>query len=270
MAASTELTAAGIPVPGRLWDRAFGYWLASYRRVWRGSVFEGFVQPLFFLAALGFGLGALVDARQGGVDGVSYVQFIAPGILAAQAMQTAFGEATYPVLGSIKWQRQYHAMLAAPLQISDIVLGHLVFVLLRVTITTVAFLAVSWLLGTIPSPWAVLALPVAVLCGMAYATPIFAFAARQDDANGFALLFRFGFMPMFLFSGTFFPVDQLPGWLQPLTWLTPLWHGVELCRALSMGTPTLGATTLHVGYLLAWMVGGYFLAVRSLRRRLVV
>jgi len=256
---------------GQRWDRAFAFWLMSYRRVWRGSVFDGFVSPLFFLVAMGFGLGVLVDAgADQGIDGVSYVQFIAPGILAAQAMNTAVGESTYPVLGAIKWFRQYHAMLATPLRVPDVVLGHLAFVLMRVAITSAAFLIVAWLLGAIGSPWSVLALPVAVLCGMAFATPVFAFSAGQDGDSGFALIFRFAIMPMFLFSGTFFPVDQLPVVLQPIAWATPLWHAVELCRALAFGTPTIGAAALNVGYLLVWIVGGYLLALRSFRRRLVV
>jgi lipooligosaccharide transport system permease protein len=272
MTAST-FTATRRPAatPGRFWDRAFGYWLASYRRVWRGSVFEGFVQPLFFLAAMGFGLGVLVDSGPtGGIDRVSYVQFIAPAILAAQAMNTAVGESTYAVLGAIKWQRQYHAMLAAPLTVPDVVLGHLVFVLMRVTITSAAFLVVAWLLGAIDSAWSPLAVPVAVLCGMAYATPVFAFSAHQDEASGFALLFRFGIMPMFLFSGTFFPVDQLPVVIQPIAWATPLWHGVELCRALALGGATVTDAVVNVSYLLLWVVGGYVFALRSFRRRLVV
>jgi lipooligosaccharide transport system permease protein len=273
MTAATTIMTAGRPREhaGRRWDRVFAFWLASYRRVWRGSVFEGFVSPLFFLAAMGFGLGVLVDAGpDGGIGGVSYVQFIAPGILAAQAMNTAVGESTYPVLGAIKWFRQYHAMLATPLQIPDVVLGHLVFVLMRVAITSTAFLLVAWLLGAIGSPWSVLALPVAVLCGVAYATPVFAFSARQDGPEGFPLLFRFGVMPMFLFSGTFFPVDQLPAVMQPIAWATPLWHGVELCRALSLGAPTMAGAAVNVAYLLLWAVGGYLLALRTFRRRLVV
>jgi lipooligosaccharide transport system permease protein len=271
MTAATISSSGPAAAPGRLWDRAFAFWLAAYRRVWRASVFEGFVSPLFFLAAMGFGLGTLVDAGpDGGIGGVNYVQFIAPGILAAQAMNTAVGESTYPVLGAIKWFRMYHAMLATPLGVPDVVLGHLAFVLMRVAITSGAFLVVAWLLGAFVSAWSVLAIPVAVLCGMAFATPVFAFAARQDTDSGFALLFRFGVMPMFLFSGTFFPVDQLPPLLQPIAWATPLWHGVELCRAFAFGEVTAAGAAVNVGYLLLWVVGGYVLALRSFRRRLVV
>ena len=270
---ATAITTAG-PTPersGGRWNRAFAFWLTSYRRVWRASVFEGFVSPLFFLVAMGFGLGLLVDAGpDGGIGGLGYVQFIAPGLLAAQAMNTAVGESTYPVLGGIKWFRMYHAMLATPLRIPDVVLGHLAFVLMRVAMTSTAFILVAWLLGAIEFGWSALSLPVAVLCGMAYAAPVFAFSARQDGDSGFALLFRFGVMPMFLFSGTFFPVDQLPPIMQPIAWATPLWHAVELCRALAFGTATVAGAAVNVGYLLLWVAGGYVLALQSFRRRLVV
>jgi lipooligosaccharide transport system permease protein len=270
MSAATKLeTRPSPPAPGLMWDRALAYWLTSYRRVWRGSLFSGFLSPVFFLVAMGFGLGALVDAGDG-IAGVGYVAFIAPGVLAAQAMQTAVIESTYPVLGAVKWQRQYHAMLAAPLGTYDIVLGHLAFILMRVVITSATFLLVAWVLGAIGSSWAVLALPVAALCGMAHAGPVFAFAVRQEVDSGFAMLFRFVILPMFLFSGTFFPVDQLPSWLEPVAWVTPLWHAVDLCRSLALGTATPAAASGHVAYLLLWVVVGLWLAVRSFRRRLVV
>lgn len=268
---STVLARAGLaPGEGVFAGRAFAYWLTSYRRVWRGSLFSGFLSPVMFLAAMGFGLGSLVDGgAAGGIEGLSYLAFVAPGVLAAQAMQTAVGESTYPVMGAIKWQRQYHAMLAAPMGVTDILVGHLGFVLMRVTITSAAFLLVASLLGAIGSWWAVLALPVAMLCGLAHAAPVFAVAARQDSDGGFNVLFRFVIMPMFLFSGTFFPVDQLPALLRPMAWATPLWHAVELCRELSVGTASLAPAVGHVAYLLLWVVAGAWLARASFRRRLV-
>lgn len=254
-----------------MWRRTFAFWLMSYRRVWRGTLFSQFLAPLLFLGAMGYLLGPLVDGgARGGIPGVEYVAFVAPGILAAQAMQTAVGESTFPVMAAIKWRRQYHAMLAAPPGIRDVLVGHLAFVLMRVAMTSVVFLAVATALGAIRSWWAVLALPVAVLCGLAFATPIFAFAGTQSDATGFNVLLRFVVMPMFLFSGTFFPIDQLPGWLQPVAWLTPLAHAVELCRDLALGTPSVTGAAVNLAYLALWAVAGYWLALRSLRRRLVV
>jgi lipooligosaccharide transport system permease protein len=272
MSAPTLADTRPVPPPaGRMWDRAFAFWLTSYRRVWRGSLISGFLSPVFFLVAMGFGLGSLVDAGDpGGIGSADYVAFIAPGILAAQAMMTAVIESTYPVLGAVKWRRQYHAMLAAPLGVADVVLGHLAFVLMRLAITSATFFVVAWVLGAIDSGWAVLGLPVAVLCGMAYAAPVFAFSARQERDSGFAMLFRFAILPMFLFSGTFFPIEQLPAALQAVAWLTPLWHAVDLCRSLALGTATAAAWLGHVAYLLLWVGVGVWAAMRSFRRRLVV
>ncbi|MGZ4594646.1 MAG: ABC transporter permease [Actinomycetes bacterium] len=251
--------------------RAFSYWLAQYRRTYRGTAISTILQPLGFLAAIGLGLGTLVDQGTGPehLAGVSYLQFIAPGLLAATAMQTAAFESTYPVMGSIKWHRTYHAQLATPLRVVDVLSGHLLFVVLRLVISVTAFLGVMLVFGAISSPWALLALPVAVLTGAAHATPIFAFSAKQDNDSGFAMLFRFGIVPLFLFSGTFFPVSQLPDVLQPIAWVTPLWNGVSLCRELALGHPDLVSALLHLTVLTVWTVVGFVLAARVFERRLV-
>lgn len=260
-----------VPAAPEMMLRAFAYWMAQYRRTWRGSAFSTVLEPVGFLAALGLGLGVLIDRGSGSatLDGVGYLEFIAPGLLAATAMQAASFESTYPVLGAIKWNKQYHGMLATPLRVGDLLAGHLLFVAFRLTLTVTAFLVIMSLFGVIGSPWAVLALPAAVLTGMAYATAIFAFSATRDTHTGFAMLFRFGIMPMFLFSGTFFPVEQLPDAVEPVAWLVPLWHGVELCRDLALGTPGAGSALVHVGYLAAWAAVGTVLALRAFSRRLV-
>ncbi|AYY15369.1 ABC transporter [Actinobacteria bacterium YIM 96077] len=254
-----------------MWNRALAHWLAHYRRVWRGTIISGILQPLFFLLAMGMGLGTLVDAgTSGGIEGVDYLLFLAPGILAAQAMQTAVFESTFPVLGAIKWQRQYHAMLAAPLGIPDIVLGHLVFVMMRVAMTSTIFVTIATLFGAITSWWVLLALPVAVLTGLAFAAPVVAFAARQRNESGFNMLFRFIVLPMFLFSGTFFPVEQLPTALELIARITPLWHAVELCRGLALETMTLAGAAAHVAYLVVLAGIGIQLALMSVRKRLIL
>jgi len=250
--------------------RAFGYWLAQYRRTWRGTAISTVLEPLGFLAAMGLGLGTLVDDGSGpsSLKAVSYLSFIAPGLLAAVAMQTAAFESTFPVLGAVKWMRQYHAQLATPLRSVDILAGHLVFVALRLVITGTVFLTVMALFGAIESGWGVLALPVAVLTGLAYAAPIFAFAVTVEDPSTFSMLFRFGIVPMFLFSGTFFPISQLPDVLQPVAWLVPLWHGVDQSRDLALGQATFDMSLLHICYLLVWVVGGFAVALRNFHRRL--
>ena len=257
------------PRPGALAGRAFVYWLTVYRRTWLGSAISSFLAPLLYLGAMGFGLGTLVNRSGGGIDGIPYVQFVAPGVLAATAMQTAAGESSYPVMGAVKWQRQYHAMLASPLGPADLVLGHLGFVLVRVALACSAFTLVAALLGALPSPLALVGTLVAVLCGAAHAPVIMAFSARQENDGNFNLLFRFGIIPMFLFAGTFFPISQLPGWVQPVAWATPLWHATTAVRQLTLGQPDWPQIGAHCAYLLLWAAVGLALAVRSFRARLV-
>ena len=255
----------------RRWLSAFEYWLTGYRKIWRASVASGFIAPLLYLGSLGFGLGSLVDAHGSGhLDGVSYVAFVAPGILAANAMFTAIAESTSAVLGATKWQLQYPAQLASPLTTTDVLIGHLAFIAFRITLGATAFLVIGALLRAFDSGWVVLALPVAVLTGLAHATPVMAYSVRQETDSGFTLLFRFGVVPMFLFAGTFFPVAQLPEGLRWLAWLTPLWHGTTLCRDLSLGAAYVLPSLGHLAYLLAWALGGAALAVRSYRVRLAV
>ncbi len=270
MTLGTRVTTAAVPVArGGVWAVA-AHWLRKYRRVWFGSAVSSFLTPLLYLAGMGFGLGMLVDSGSGGVGGVPYVVFVAPGVLAATAMQVGTGETSFSVMGGIKWDRMYHAMLATPLGPRDVVGGQMVFVAVRVLTSVAAFFVVAAVLGTVRSPWAVLAIPVAALGGMAFATLMFAFAARLENDRGLTLAFRFVITPMSLFAGTFFPIEQLPGWLQPVAWATPLWHAVDACRDLFLGTVTPGPMLGHLAYLSLWAVVGHALAVRVLTRRMVV
>lgn len=251
--------------------RAVDFWRVQYRRTWRGTWAPTVLTPLGFLAAMGLGLGSIVDdgARASTLGGVSYLDFIAPGLMAASVMQQAAFESSYPVLGAIKWARQYHAQLASPLRLRDVLAGHVVWVTLRLGISAAVFLVIMALFGTLHSPWAALCIPAAVLTGAAWVPGMFAFAATLETDSGFALVFRFAVMPMFLFSGTFFPISQLPGWLEPIAVLTPLWHGVELCRDLALGTPELLPSLGHVAYLGLWIAAGFAWALRTFTRRLV-
>jgi lipooligosaccharide transport system permease protein len=241
----------------------------QYKRTWRGSLTTSFLYPVLYLSAMGVGLGSLVNHHAHTVGGVRYIDFLAPGLLAATAMQVGGNEAMYPVMGAIKWVRTYFAMLATPLGVADVLLGHLAWIALRLTTIAVIYLGIMAAFGTVHSPFAVLAVPAGVLTGMAFAAPIAAFAATQINDAGFSALYRFGLIPLFLFSGTFFPITQLPGWLQAVAEATPLYHGVALCRALTLGQLSLGPDLAHAAYLVALTVVGYLLARRSFRRRLV-
>jgi lipooligosaccharide transport system permease protein len=252
--------------------RSYGYWATTYKQTWRGSVTAGFVNPLLYLAALGVGLGSLVDKHQGTssptLSHVSYLAFLAPGLLASTAMQTGTGESTWPVMASFRWTRQYHAMLATPLRVSDIVIGHVAWIATRIFGTAALFTAVLSVFGVIRSPGILLAIPAAVLVGLAFAAPIMAFAATRETDNSFAVLNRFVVLPLFLFSGTFFPISQLPTWTHPVAYVTPLWHGVQLCRGLDLGHVSVPALMGHTAVLLAYTATGVVAALRTYRGRL--
>jgi lipooligosaccharide transport system permease protein len=247
--------------------RSYEYWLYSYRRVWRGTVVTSIVGPVLYLTALGVGLGKLVNRGQG--VGVPYLHFVAAGLLAATAMQVATFESSYPVLAAIRWTRQYHAMLATPLRIRDLVVGHELYVATRLAGISAIYLAILGAFGALDSPFALAAWPVAILVGLAHSGPISAYAAWLEREEGFPALFRFGITPLFLFSGTFFPISRLPQGLREVAYATPLWHGVDLSRHLTLGTATLWPSLGHAAYLVLWIAGGYALALRTSTRRLV-
>jgi len=249
--------------------REFRFWLTDYRRTWRGSIYSSVVNPVLYLGAMGLGLGTLVNQRgTASLGGVSYLTFLAPGLLAAAAMQTGIGECTYPVLGSVKWNRTYQAASASPLRPADIMAGHQLFVVMRLLMNCGIFLAVMAAFGAARSPAVLLALPAAVLTGLAFAAPVEAWAITRNKDSGFAVVFRFVLIPLFLFSATFFPITQLPAWIRPVAYVTPLWHGVELCRGISLGTLTIGGAFLHVGYLVAVTLAGLAVGRQTYRRRL--
>lgn len=249
-------------------------YLITYRRRWKFSMATTLVNPIFFLVGMGVGLGSLVDKGQGSghgsLGGVAYLSFLAPGLLAATVMQVAASESTYPIMARIKWDRIYDAMLATPMTVVDLVTGQLAWIALRLLQTSATFLAVMVLFGAVESPLALLALPGAVLTGMAMSSPICAYAATRENDYAMSTVLRFVIMPMFLFSGTFFPVSQLPSGIRPIAYVTPLWHGVDLCRSLALGSVELGPALVHVAYLAVLFAVGYALCCVTFRRRLVL
>jgi lipooligosaccharide transport system permease protein len=241
-----------------------------YRRVWRGSLFSTFLSPVLFLAAMGIGLGSFVDKGSTivALGGVSYAAFLAPGLLAAQGMQTAASESTWPVMGGFTWDRTYHGMYATPVSVAGIVAGHLTWVTARLTLAASVFFLVMVVFGFVASPLGVLGIGAAVLTGLAFAAPITAFSAGQKNDTAFSAINRFLITPLFLFSGAFFPVDQLPAFLRPIAWLTPTFHGVALARGLSLGTLDLVGAVVHVGVLVAFIMVGVAWALVAFRRAL--
>jgi lipooligosaccharide transport system permease protein len=240
-----------------------------YRRTWRSSVFSSFLNPVLYLAAIGVGLGSLVDANMPeGVDGVSYVTFLAPGLLVATAMQTGASEGAWKVMAGMKWLRTYYAKLATPVSISGLVYGHMLWSGARVLMVSVVFAVVMAAFRIAPLWQSLLSVGPALLVGLAMAAATTAFTARLKDEGGLPLYFRLVVIPMFLFSGAFFPITQLPEWLQAVALATPMYHGVELSRAIVVGTEPSVAWWVSVVYLIVWIVAGTALSLGPFRKRL--
>jgi lipooligosaccharide transport system permease protein len=245
-----------------------GWHARSYRRMWRGTITVSFLNPIFFLLSIGALLGTLVDRQNPDLGGLSYLQFVAPALLATTAMQTASSQTTYPILVGLKWLRTYHAVVSTPVRVQELIAGVLAWAGVRILLAVSVFALVAGIGGAFASPLAVLSPLAALLCGLAFAAGIGAFTSSLEDDQALPSLFRFGLIPLFLFSGTFFPIERLPDWLEPLAWATPLWHGVDLCRDLAAGQLDLLVDTAHVGYLVALFAVGSLLTLRSCARRL--
>jgi len=264
----------GVPARTGSFDgaaRLIDYWATVYLRTWKGSVISSFLVPLLYILAMGVLLGGFIKGDPAKLEGAtSYLAFVAPGMVAAQAMTTVFGEVTYPVMGMIKWQRIYYSMIASPLTVGDIVFAQLGFVMFRVATVSAVFLAVMSPFGVFSSLWGVVvAFFGQLLIGLAFATPIFALTAVMKDESAFSLVFRLGMIPLFLFSGAFFPITNLSLVMEWFARVTPLWHGVDLTRMLVLGNVDVSMALVHVAYLGVLAAGGWWLTVRNLQKRLV-
>ncbi len=251
--------------------RMTDYYLIEYRRTWRGTVTTAFVSPLLFLLSMGVLLGGFVTGDPSRLDGApSYLAFVAPGLLAGQTMQVAMTQSTFPVFSSVTWSKSYWAMIATSLQVGDLVLAHVVAILVRALLTAVVFTLVLLPFGVVVSWWgALLALPVLVLLAAAFCLPTYAYSAGLTSEKSFTILLRLVMVPIFLFSGAFFPVANLPDAVEWVAYLTPLWHGVDLVRDLFLGQATWAPALLHVAVLAAYTAVGAWLAPRRLTSRLV-
>lgn len=250
-------------------SKVLAHHLSLYRRVWKGSVFVSFVSPVLYLASIGVGLGSLVSRGPAHtIGGVSYAAFIAPGLLAATAMMTASSETTFPIMSRVYWMRTYDAMLASPLRVRDLVAGEVLWLTFRLAMVSLIFFLVMAAFQTLHSVQAVFAVPVAILSGLAFGTPVMAWAAKQRTDTPFALLFRFVVTPLCVLGGTFFPIDRLPRLVEGIAWLTPLAHGVALTRALTTGHAGLFSALGHLLVLAAYAGIGIAAAMVTFRQEL--
>ena len=248
----------------------FSWYARSYRRAWPATITTGLLNPIFFLFSIGILLGGLVDEGNPNLGGLTYLEYVAPGLLAALAMQIGANEGSFPVLAGLRWVRTFHVVVATPVRVFELIGGLLVWASARTFVAASLFAIVAGIAGAFSSPLAILTPFAAVLCGLAFAAPMAALSARVETAYTLMAVLRFAILPIFLFSGTFFPISSLPTPLEVIAHLTPLWHGVTLCRDLTLGDIQPWSDLLHLGYLLGFAAVGLALARMTYRRRLVV
>ncbi len=241
--------------------------LRFYRTAWRGTAFTTVIAPLLYLVALGVGLGDLVTEPESFGE-LTYLQYIAPGLLVGAGAQMAAGSGLWPIMAGHRWLGFHRAMVASPIRPAEVVAGWMVWVGARAAIQGTAFLVAAALLGAITSAWAPVTVAVSVVTAMAVVAPIMAFTATQDTDGTFDPLMRVVVAPLYLFSGGFFPTDSLPIGLQWVVRCFPLWHGIEVGRWAAVSHPSTWPIALHLMVIAVWLVGGGLVARRTFTRRL--
>ena len=251
----------------RVWE---SNWML-YKRIWVSNAVGTLVQPFLYLLGMGIGVGALIDRGDDAerlLDGASYLGFLAPGLIATTAMMTCATEAMWPLMDGFRWGQTFFAMTATPVRPAEVMSGTALWLSTRVLLASGAVVLVLVLFDDTRSWGLITALAFAVLTGLAYAMPMAAWTSTRHDEGSFPAIMRFGLVPMFLFGGAFFPVDQLPGWLRPVAYATPLYHGVELCRDAVLDRLELPSALLHIGVLAGVVVVSWVIAARTFTRRL--
>jgi lipooligosaccharide transport system permease protein len=250
-----------LPVALRVWRRN----VRVFSKAWRSGLLPQFFDPLFYLVALGFGLGTYVGTS---VYGVSYKDFIAPGLCASAVMWAATFETTYNVYIKMEEARLYDSVLTTPVEPEDLVTGELLWAATRSVIYGSVFLVVVTLFGLVDSAWAAALPPFLFLGGLCFGVLGLAFTTLIARIDLYSYYFTLFITPMFLFGGIFFPYDELPDWAQAIAWGTPLYHLVNVARDLAGGPellPLLGNA--------AWLAGAtallFWIPVAAMRRRLV-
>jgi len=249
------------------------YLVRCWRRYLVSSLAEAVGTPLLYLLALGVGLGALIDAGpdQQSLGGVSYLDYIAPALLVAAAIQVGVGESSYPAYSRFKWTRVFWGVTATPVTPAEACEGEAIFIATRMLAGSTLYYLVLLAFGAAGGPTGVLMIPIAVLTGIACAVWVLALGARMRSEGGaFNVLFRFVLVPMTLFSGSFFPITEIPPALRWLAWVSPLWHGNELARGAALGGLEFWPAVGHLAYLAALLAVGLVVARRCYRSRLVV
>lgn len=246
----------------RMWQRD----VTLYTRAWKRNVLPNFFEPMVYLLSFGLGLGVYVGRQMGGVE---YIVFIAPGLAAAAAMNGSVYETTFNLFVKLRYQRLYDAVITTPLEPEDIAVGELLWGMTRSTIYGTAFVSVMAVLGYVRSPWGLLAPLAMPLIGLGFGLIGMIYTGVIPQIDMFSYFFTLFITPLFLLSGVFFPISDLPDVAEPIAWFTPLHHGVELVRALTL-TGDLRSAGGHGLWLAVFALLLIPPAVNLLRRRLVV
>jgi lipooligosaccharide transport system permease protein len=248
----------------RVWQRNF----TVYRETWKISFIPPLLEPFFYLIAFGVGLAALVGKINYRGSEISYVAFIAPALIAINMMYNAFFENTYASFVRMYYQETFDAMMATPLFLEEIVTGEIVWGATKSVIATAIMFGVISLFGLIHYPHGLLVLPLAFLGGIALGSIAMFFTAIVPNIEIFNLPIFLFITPMFLFSGTFFPIENLPIWAQKLALLFPLTHLVKMARSLCFGMIDTGLLW-SVMYLVVFSLIFFPLAIYKMHRRLI-
>ena len=239
----------------------------AYRHYWSAFV-SGFFEPLFYLGAVGFGVGRFVGTIEYGGAELEYASFLAPGMLAASAFNGALFDGFFSPFFKLNWMRTYDGIISTPINVADIAVGEVMWALIRGTIYSAGFILVMLILGLIHSVWAVLALPAVMVSGAALSSGAMVLTSKTKEISSLEKVMTLIVLPMFLFSGTFFPVSQYPDLLRPVVQSTPLYHSASLLRALTTGHVNWGQL-VDLAYLIAMFVVCSALTIRFMRRRLI-
>jgi len=237
---------------------------------WAGIIFfAAVINPTLYLVSIGIGVGSLIDANKG-VNGVSYLTFLAPALLASAAIQGSSDEVIFPTMAGFKWERTFFGMRSTPITARQISLGLFIAAMARTSISVVIYWIALYYFGALDSPTAWLAMPAALFAGAAMAAVMLALAGKIEKEDFFfTIVGRFIMIPMFLFSGTFYPLSQMPVFLQFFGWLSPLWHATEIGRFLTYDYPISGPMLLmHFSVLAAMIFFGLTASFRIFAARL--
>jgi lipooligosaccharide transport system permease protein len=237
---------------------------------WAGIIFfAAVINPTLYLVSIGIGVGSLIDANKG-VNGVSYLTFLAPALLASAAIQGSSDEVIFPTMAGFKWERTFFGMRSTPITARQISLGLFIAAMARTSISVVIYWIALYYFGALDSPTAWLAMPAALFAGAAMAAVMLALAGKIEKEDFFfTIVGRFIMIPMFLFSGTFYPLSQMPIFLQFFGWLSPLWHATEIGRYLTYDYPISGPMLLtHFSVLTAMIFFGLTASFRIFAARL--